>query len=353
MKTSYSILLMYLLLGVASCDVHEFPTPPERMPLHLRKIFDIKMTEMTEWNHLYDGKGMTEIGMGETYDNTHEYGRMRYIVRAYPVMKNNRSTQEFAEEFVFSKDIADGYDHDVSLYLPPGDYNIMVWADMVERNGDLPFYNVENFSEITLQGTHQGNINHRDAFSGNKPITIEGGIMEREPDTLEIDMLRPLAKFEFITTDLSAFLDKEMDYLAKEAQTRGEEPPTRIDTDNYKVVIYYAGFMPDTYNMHIDRPVDASTGVLFESGLNVLNEEEASLGFDYVFVDDRESVVTVQIGVYDNEDRQLALTNPIDVPLRRNHHTIVRGSFLLQEVSGGLVINPEFEGNHNVIIPNR
>ncbi len=75
------------------------------------------------------------------------------------------------------------------------------------------------------------------------------------------------------------------------------------------------------------------------------------MGFDYVFVNGKDASVSVQVGLYDKEDRQLALTNPMNVPLRRSHHSMVRGSFLLHEASGGLVINPEFEGNHNIVIP--
>ena len=50
------------------------------------------------------------------------------------------------------------------------------------------------------------------------------------------------------------------------------------------------------------------------------------------------------------KDRQIALTEPIDVSLRRSHHTILKGSFLMEETSGGIKINPDFDGNHNIVI---
>ena len=117
-------------------------------------------------------------------------------------------------------------------------------------------------------------------------------------------MQRPLAKFEFITNDLQEFIDKEIEYLKKEAATR----------------------------------------------LGILNDNEASLGFDYVFVNGKEAGVSVQIGLYDGEDRQIALSEPIDVSLKRSYHTILRGSFLMQQATGGIVINPDFDGNHNIVI---
>ena len=116
-------------------------------------------------------------------------------------------------------------------------------------------------------------------------------------------------------------------------------------------MFYFVGFMPDAYSMNTDKPVDSSTGVMFESTLRKLSESEATMGFDYVFVNGKKSAVTVQIGIYDNEGTQLSLTEPIEVPLKRSHHTIMTGMFLMSEASGGVTINPDFDGDHNLIFP--
>lgn len=345
-KILYLIICLPMLL-LSACDVHEWPEIPEFVKLHLRLSYE---TDMTEWEHLYDGESVIEQGLGDTYDNHQNYGKIRYIVRAYPISEKQRTMQDYTQEFVFTKDIAEGYDHEVTLDVLPGNYNFMVWSDLVQTSGDSHFHNADNFAEITLQGDHKGNTDHRDAFRGSNNITLVADIMERLPDTLDVAMQRPLAKFEFVTTDLQEFIDKEIEFLKKEAATRGDVPPTRVDTENYKVVFQYAGFMPNTYNMNTDKPIDSSMGVFFESRLGILTENEASLGFDYVFVNGKEAGVSIQIGLYDSEDRQIALSEPIDVPLRRSHHTILKGSFLMQEASGGITINPDFDGNHNIII---
>ena len=345
-KILYLIICLPMLL-LSACDVHEWPEIPEFVKLHLRLSYE---TDMTEWEHIYDGASAIEQGLGDTYDNHQDYGQIRYIVRAYPKSEKQRTSQTYTQEFVFTKDIAEGYDHEVTLDVLPGNYNFMVWSDLVQTSGDSHFHNADNFAEITLQGDHKGNTDHRDAFRGSNNITLVADIMERLPDTLDVAMQRPLAKFEFVTTDLQEFIDKEIEFLKKEAATRGDVPPTRVDTENYKVVFQYAGFMPNTYNMNTDKPIDSSMGVFFESRLGILTENEASLGFDYVFVNGKEAGVSIQIGLYDSEDRQIALSEPIDVPLRRSHHTILKGSFLMQEASGGITINPDFDGNHNIII---
>ena len=93
--------------------------------------------------------------------------------------------------------------------------------------------------------------------------------------------------------------------------------------------------MPHAYSMYTDKPVDSSTGVMFESTLRKLSESEASMGFDYVFVNGKKS----------------AVTEPIEVPLKRSHHTTLTGMFLMSEASGGVTINPDFDGDHNLIFP--
>lgn len=309
---------------------------------------------MTEWRHLYDGENMIEEGLGETYDNRRAYGNIRYVVRAYPLADKQRILQDYTQEFVFTKDIAEGYNHEVTLDLVPGDYNIMVWSDIVQHGSDTYFHDKTNFAEITLQGEHQGNNDYRDAFRGSSNITLIADIIERAPDTLDIAMQRPLAKYEFITTDLTEFINKEQtraDAKSKAQLGGSEDIGTKVNIEDYRVVFYYVGFMPNAYSLFTDKPVDSATGVLFESTLNSLSETEASVGFDYVFVNGTESAVTVQIGIYDNEGTQLSLTEPIRVPLKRSHHTIMRGMFLMSEASGGVSINPEFDGDYNLIFP--
>ena len=345
-KILYLIICLPIFL-LSACDVHEWPETPEFVKLHLRLNYE---TDMTEWEHIYDGASAIEQGLGDTYDNHQDYGQIRYIVRAYPKSEKQRTSQTYTQEFVFTKDISEWYNHEVTLDILPGNYNIMVWSDLVQTSSDSHFHNADNFAEITLQGDHKGNTDHRDAFRGIGNISLIADIVEHTPDILDIVMQRPLAKFEFLTTDLKEFIDKEYQYLLKEAATRGDVPPTRVNTDDYKVVFYYSGYMPNAYNMNTDKPVDSKMGVLFESKIDILNENEASLGFDYVFVNGKKSAVTVQIGLYDKEDRQLALSAPINVPLQRNHHTVIKGSFLMEETSGGITINPDFDGNHNIEI---
>ncbi|MBR6757737.1 MAG: hypothetical protein IKM35_04605 [Bacteroidaceae bacterium] len=344
----YIVVTLATLVTWVGCDVHEFPDMPETAALCLRLNYD---TDMTVWEHIYEDYEVKEQGYGITYDNHLDYGKIRYIVHAYPVVDRQRATvQEPTHKFVFTKDVARGYDHEEVIELPAGQYNIMVWSDMVKMSGDEYFYNATDFAEIFLQGDHRGSTDHRDAFRGSNQVVITTTVVDLAPDTLDITMQRPLAKYEIQTTDLKEFIDKEYEFLEKEAATRGETSTVRVNTDDYKVVFFYPGYMPNAYNMHIDKPVDSKLNVLFDSKLKILSDNEASLGFDYVFVNGNNAAVTVQVGLYDKEGRQKALSDPINLPLHRSYHSILRGSFLLRQATGGIEIDPEFDGDITIRI---
>ena len=80
-KILYLIICLPILL-LSACDVHEWPETPEFVKMHLRLNYE---TDMTEWEHIYDGTSVIEQGLGDTYDNHQDYGKIRYIVRTYPV----------------------------------------------------------------------------------------------------------------------------------------------------------------------------------------------------------------------------------------------------------------------------
>lgn len=362
MKRVTDLLTSFALLALLSgCDVHEWPEQPETVPLLLKLEYE---TDLPVWEHSYSGRsvkarGMVTPGVSTWYavtrggTNQGIKGKIRYLIRVYPRQANNGGSYGHVEEFLLYKELGQGYNYEVRIDLPPGDYTVMVWSDLLEKEGDTPFYNANNFGEITFQNGHKGNTDYRDAFSGKSDVSLTGCIFEREAETLTVSMTRPLAKFEFITTDLLEFLENE---LTRVTMKNGGQPDdgdvTRsVNLDTYKVQFHYVGFMPDAYSLFTGKPVDSSTGVSFETTLKRLNDAEASLGFDYVFMNSGDSSVSVQLAIYDNEGTPLSVTDPIEVPLKRSSHTIMRGKFLTSETSGGIHINPDYDGDHNLIIP--
>ena len=330
MKKLLSSIMYISLLFFSACDVHEWPETPKLVKLHLRLNYE---TDMTKWEHFYDGSNVIEIGLGETYDNHQDYGKIRYIVRTYPVSEKQRTSQNYVQEFVFTKDIAKGYDHEVTLEVLPGNYNVMVWSDLVQTSGDSYFHDATNFAEIKYQGEHRGNCDHRDAFCGQDTILLPLNSANQINRTINIRMKRPLAKFEIVANDLLEFIDMKGG-----------------DLSLYKVKIQYIGFVPDTYSLFADRPVTSTTGVMIESSLNKLTETEVSMGSDYVFVSDKGTTVTVRIGIYDKKDQPVSFSNPITIPIKPDHHTLLTGRFLMMNASNEIEIDPNFGGDYNIIL---
>lgn len=333
-----SLALPMLLVG---CDVHEFPASPEYVKLHLNLSYE---TKMAQWDHLYDGESVIESALGEPKDMCRESGLIRYVVRAVPVSVARGAVVGDAKEFLFIKDLTGDYDTEVTIDVRPGEYDIMVWSDFVPDNDPFSAYLINDFSGIMMQEDYIGSSDYNDAFRGMSRIVLSEDIAEKPSDTLSITMERPLAKFEFIANDLPEFVKKVTGSL-----------PSKVDVDveaeDYKVKFYYVGFKPDVYSMISDKPVDSSLGVMFESSMNTLSSTDVRMGFDYVFVGDKSTAVTLQVGVCDQNDKQISLTDPIKVPLMRDRHTVLTGAFLTPDASKGVQVNPDYDGDHNWILP--
>ncbi len=354
------VVAVVMTLTTSSC-VHEMPEAGENVSVYVALNFD---SDLPEWHQSY--KLPDKKARIEQKDSTRgvvDYGEMRYIIRAYTPTENSRAEGILIKEFKFTRSITDTYDAVFELDLPEGDYTLNVWSDILDEAGEKTFYNIDDFTKISLLSEHTGNTDHRDAFKGSASASLVAQAVESEIKVIDIAMQRPLAKFEFITTDLKEFVHKEAsrheinnkENSANTSIPTSEDPmesaESRVDFDDYHVVFYYVGFMPNVYNMFSDRPVDSATGVQFTSSIKKLNEDEASLGFDYVFVNGKESAVTVRIGLYDENNEQLAMTDPIDVPVKRSFHTVMRGSFMMTNTQSGVNIDPSYSGDYNIVIP--
>lgn len=341
------LLTLSALCLLWSCDVHEFPDPRETVAVRLHLEHS---TKMYRWEN-----GIVT----DTVDVVQTKGTMRYTVRVYSGFATRRDVPVVVQEHSFTRDLAGaGYDYSMPLELPEGDYTIMVWTDLLEPqskdNEPKPFYDIKDFNAIRIpEGDYKARTDYRDAFRGVSEISLKSSSMVVPEVDCHVTMQRPLAKYEFLATDFRQFLTKEI--LKKMASiphnANIKELATRAEIDKYRAVIYYSGFMPCEYNMFIDKPVDSKRGVMFESKITEAHDELASLCFDYVMVNGTSASVAVQIVIFDPKGEQVSQTNAITVPLKRNHHTIMLGSFLMQQASGGIVIQPEFDGDHNVVIP--
>ena len=236
---------------------------------------------------------------------------------------------------MFTKDDISVLNNSVTFRIRVGEYRFVVWTDYVEEGSvaDL-FYTSDKFEHIGFASeAHFGNEDMRDAFTGSLTAVVSDENFEAT-----VTMSRPMAKFAFVTNDLQ-------DFIVRAMQTRGAS-----ELDGYSLVFKYNGFMPSAYNLHAGGTTDSGSGYSFTSKITQISETEAELGFDYVFVNDHETVVSVYVEVYDADGNHLSTSVPVDVPLMRSKLTTVVGNFLTSDASGGVFVSPGYDGEHNIII---
>ena len=278
----------------------------------------------------FDVKSSVSVTVGDTVD-----------------IESPRVSDSTGASLELSYDVTDP-DHRVSMEIGEGSYRFIVWADYVDGGKEEDkFYATGDFKEITLAGeSHCGNNVFRDAFRGEATATVASG--DGTPQEITVEMERPLARFQFVTTDLETFITNALkEQEARDGAEKENSPTKAVNLDDYRIVFRYTGFMPSAFNAFTDKPIDAVTGVSFTGRITRLSDTEAELGFDYVFVNGTESTVPIAVEVYNLENELLSSTDPIDVPLERSKLTIVRGPFLTTQASGGVGIDPGFDGEWN------
>lgn len=333
---SVFLQIVYGIIGLcflSACDVHEFPDTPEPNIQKLRLQLEFH-TDLPQHQIVPYAMSKTASSAAEAYD-------VRYTIHIYEVNADGNFSSDLYTSIVETKDDVQTLEHEISLELEPGIYRFMVWTDYVDAGSKAhKFYNTDDFKEITLYGDeHHGNTNYRDAFRGVKDTEITNGV-----DVVKIEMERPLSRYNFVTTDLDKFITK---VLSSRSQAEESANTKVVDLNDYRVLFHYTGFMPSAFNIFSDKPVDAKTGVWYEGQIAQISETEAELGFDYVFVNGTESTVQVAVEIYESGGALVASSEPIDVPIVRSKCTTVRGEFLTSETSGGIGIDPDFEGDFN------
>lgn len=251
--------------------------------------------------------------------------------------------------FVFSKDDISELNHSVELMLESGAYNFVVWSDYIQNSTNDLYYHTSSFERIKLRGNeHEGSNDYRDAFTGT--VTAEVSAKSREAT---VAMGRPMAKFNFISTDVDEFIEMMQTIrekkTGKNSDNSGRASDISIQLSDFDVVFRYNGYMPNTFNAYTNKPSDSTTDVSFKSKLGLTEDGEAELGFDYIFVNGSESVINISVEVYDYDGDLVSRFKPVDVPLIRSHLTTIKANFLTSN-DGGVDIDPGYEGDFNITI---
>ena len=345
------LLFFFISILFTSCNVHEFPEEEsrKRIPFLLNLNFNTEMPLHQEIIYARSGDVATK-GATSGHD-------IRYTNNAYRNDDGRGNSRVAEETFILTKSNHANLNHTAQLELEEGTYDFRIWADYVEHGSDDDkYYDTSNFSEIILanKDNHPGSNDYRDAFRGYASAQIAA----KGDNQVTAEMKRPMGKFKFVSTDVDLFLSRVVEMM----QNRGlladvdmasdsKAAIQSINLNDFKVVFRYNAFMPCSFNMFTDKPADSWTGMSFTSNMQIENEKEMALGHDYIFVNGTTTTLSLSVEVYNKEGELLSSTRPIDVPIVRSKLTVVRGEFLTSKATGGVSINPGYDGeDYNIEI---
>lgn len=342
MKQKYTIgfLALVLTIVLAGC-VHDYPSmtedgeegiDPTLVEVNTEVTLDLELVPLEIITQKNARSGTTKARAGKKTDY-----RRRFIIEAW------REGKPTARQ-VTVMDTAEEENGDGKISLPIRlklhalDYTLAVWTDYVAAGTDTDlYYDTKDLQYVACRDPYTGSTDYRDCLYGTTPLDLrQYRDAWNAKVQAKVDMVRPLAKYELIATDVKDFLHK-----TKKQRTDGEA---------FTITFSYGFYLPTVFNVLSGKPADSRTRIAYTTPLTVPTDgqEECTIGTDFVFVNGEESFVKLSMEIQDGGGNVISRTTGLEVPYRRGHLTTVRARFLTNEMQGGVDINDEFDGNIDV-----
>lgn len=343
LHTSYFILhTLYLPLAallLTGC-IHQFPeiddnggiVPPDdthhEVTLHL--------THDYSW-------GSSDFDLG-TRSGDDGY-QSRYTVKAF--LAGTHAIPVYSDEIY--ADGANPEDFTLPIALPKGSWDIYILKDNVRE--DRILHDVSDFGSIGYADDYSGADEGREILEGIATISVDGD------GEYEVTMLRPQAKYVFVATNFRQFYEEVLLGADESGELKGKswselsEGQKEQLLNGYSIVGIYPLFMPSVYNMYSRKIIDSARGINFETSITPIDDDNAILAFDHVFIGENDNAVQVQIALRVPDGTLYQLTSTETIPLRRGEITYAYGDILhVPQGSGGVEIETDFSGEFNIHI---
>ena len=329
MKKRYYLLFLFIIL-LMGC-VHDYPTMTDDGEEGVDPTLVQVNTEVTLDLELVPLEIITDKARSGTTKAATDTYRRRFIIDAYhdgKVAQRQVTVLEEAEESG-----SDKITLPVNLRLHALEYTLAVWTDYVAAGTEADlYYNTEDLQQVSCTEPYTGNTPYRDCLYGTAPLDLRPYRDEWNAKVqVQVDMVRPLAQYEIIATDVKDFL--------------AESQRQRETGTAHSVTFSYGFYFPLGFNVLTGKPQNSQMNVAFTAPLTVPDDgrEEYTIGTDFIFVNGEESYVPLEIRIADSDGYVVSLTTGLNVPYRRGHLTTLRGRFLTSKVSPGVGINPDFD----------
>lgn len=263
--------------------------------------------------------------------------RHRFVVAAY------EGTQKVASQ-VFYQDIQAGETSvsiPLSMKLHARKYQLVVWADYVGTTDEeisQTFYDAEDMSFILRATPYKGNSRYYDAFYGNTSLDLTDYRDQWNVIVpVDIQMVRPMASYKLIATDVAKFLKKVAD--------------REITGKRFTMTVKYNYYLPTGFDALTGRLKRSLQFMEYNKTAEITalqNNEEYTIGFDYLLINnDAPSSIPVTIEIANESKVVVARYQNLKIPYQRNKETTIRGHFLT--ASPGISFDPDFEDEDIII----
>ena len=337
MKQKYYIGFIAIVVAtvLAGC-VHDYPSmtedgeegiDPTLVEVNTEVTLDLELVPLEIITQKNARSGTTKAASGY---------RRRFIIEAWRDGKPESRQVSIVDDA--EEDGTEKITLPIRLKLHAVEYTLAVWTDYVAAGTDTDlYYDTKDLQYVACRAPYTGSTDYRDCLYGTAALDLRPYREEWNARVqVKVDMVRPLAKYELIATDVKDFLRK----------TKKQ----RADDETFTITFSYGFYLPTVFNILSGKPADSQTGVQYTVPLVVPTDgqEECTIGTDFVFVNGAESFVKLSMEIRDGGGNVVSRTTGLEVPYRRGHLTTVRARFLTNEMQGGVDIDDEFEGDINV-----
>lgn len=333
MKQKYMIGFIALVLTIvlAGC-VHDYPSMTEDGEEGVDPTLVEVNTEVTLDLELVPLEIITGKSRAETTKALSEGYRRRFIIEA---RRNGKPEARQVTVMDDAEEGGEGITLPIRLKLHAVEYTLAVWTDYVKAGTDTDlYYDTKDLQYVACTNPYTGSTDYRDCLYGTTALDLRQYREEWNAKVqVKVDMVRPLAKYELIATDVAEFLEKT-------AQRRAAG-------ETFTVTVSYGFYFPLGFNALTGKPEHSEMNVAFTAPLMVTDNGngECTVATDYIFVNGTESYIPLSIEIKDSNGHVAGRTTGLEVPYRRGHLTTVRGHFLTNRFDTGIGINPDFDND--------
>lgn len=241
MKQKYTIGFIALVLTIvlAGC-VHDYPSmtedgeegiDPTLVEVNTEVTLDLELVPLEIITQQNARSGTTKARAGEQTDY-----RRRFIIEAWREGKPTArqvTVMETAEE-----ENGDGkISLPIRLKLHALAYTLAVWTDYVKAGTtDDLYYDTKDLQYVACRAPYTGSTPYRDCLYGTTPLDLRQYRDEWNANIqVKVDMVRPLAKYELIATDVQKFLQKTQ--------------KQRAGSTAYTITVSYGFYFPLGFNV--------------------------------------------------------------------------------------------------------